>query len=76
MKMAVFWDVVWQKSTDISGVLAASISVIPLMTEAASTYEMVNFYQTTWCNIPEDSHLYTCCYENLESHKISGRMIL
>jgi hypothetical protein len=28
------------------------------MMEAASTSEtLVNFYQTTWCNIPEDSHL-------------------
>jgi hypothetical protein len=23
---------------------------------------------TTWCNIPEDSHLHTCCHDNLKSH--------
>jgi hypothetical protein len=42
MKMAVFWDVV----------------PITPMTEAVSTSEtLVNIYQTTWHNIPEDSHL-------------------
>jgi hypothetical protein len=41
-----------------------------LMMEAASTPEMlVNFYQTTWCNIPEDSHLHTRHHENLKSHQ-------
>jgi hypothetical protein len=30
-----------------------------LMMEAVSTSEMlINIYQTTWCNIPEDSHFY------------------
>jgi hypothetical protein len=39
-------------------VLAASI--IALVVEATSTSEMfVNFYQRTWHNIPEDSHLNT-----------------
>jgi hypothetical protein len=34
--------------------------------EAASTCETsVNFYQTTWCNNLEDSHLYTCHHDNL-----------
>jgi hypothetical protein len=32
--------------------------LIALMMEAVSTSETsVNFYKTTWCNIPEDSHL-------------------
>jgi hypothetical protein len=36
--------------------------LIALMMEAASTYETsVNFYQSTWCNNPEDSHLHVCC---------------
>jgi hypothetical protein len=39
------------------------------MMEAANTSEMlVNFYQTTQCNNPEDSHLHTHCCENLKSH--------
>jgi hypothetical protein len=44
--------------------------LIALMMEAASTSEKsVNFYQTTRCNNPEDSHLRTRCYrENLKSH--------
>jgi hypothetical protein len=36
--------------------------------EAASTSETsVNFYQTTWSNIPEDSCLYTRRMEKLKS---------
>jgi hypothetical protein len=26
----------------------------------AALETLVNFYQTTWCYNPEDSHLYTC----------------
>jgi hypothetical protein len=29
---------------------------------------MMDGYQTTWCNDPEDSHLYTRHHENLKSH--------
>jgi hypothetical protein len=39
--------------------------LIALMMEAVSTFETsVNFYQTTRCNIPEDSHLHLppCSY--------------
>jgi hypothetical protein len=44
----------------------ASITV--LMMEAASTSEtLLNFYQTTRHNIPEDSHLHTRRRENLKS---------
>jgi hypothetical protein len=58
MKMAVFWD-------------AAHNLFTALMMEAVSTSETsVNFYQTTWRNIPEDSHLYTRSSENLKSHKV------
>jgi hypothetical protein len=43
--------------------------LIALMMEAASNSETsVNFYQTIWCNIPEDSCLHTCHHENLKSH--------
>jgi hypothetical protein len=34
----------------------------------------INFYQTTWHNFPEDSHLHTHCHENLKSH-LDERMI-
>jgi hypothetical protein len=45
-------------------VLAAYI--IRVMMEAASSSEtLVNFYQITWRNNPEDSHLYTRYRENL-----------
>jgi hypothetical protein len=40
-----------------------------LMMKAVSTSETwVNFYQTTWRNIAEDSHLHTHCHDNLKSH--------
>jgi hypothetical protein len=42
-----------------------------LMMEAASTSEtLVNFYQTTRRNNPEDSHLHTHRHENLKYHSI------
>jgi hypothetical protein len=50
-------------------VFAASVTrVITLIMEAASTFEMANFYQTTWHNNPEDSNLHTHQCQNLKSH--------
>jgi hypothetical protein len=71
MKMAVFWVVVpcsLVKFTNVSEVLVASIiRAMRAMVEAAKTSEMlVNFYQTTWCYNPEDSHLHPRCHENLK----------
>jgi hypothetical protein len=48
--------VVWYILTDVSEELIASSET------------SVNTYQTTWCNIPEDSHLHTRGRENLKSH--------
>jgi hypothetical protein len=62
--------VFWETFTDVSEVPAAfSIGKkIVLIMEAVSTSETsVHFYQNTWCNIPEDSHLHTRCRENLKS---------
>jgi hypothetical protein len=48
---------------------SANSLFITMMMEAVSSFEMsVNIYQTTECNIPKDSHLYTHCHENLKSH--------
>jgi hypothetical protein len=61
--------VIWWKLTDLSEVLTATIILITLMMEAVSTSEtLVNFYQTTERNIPEDSHLHTSHHENLKFH--------
>jgi hypothetical protein len=67
--------------TDVSEVLAASNALvvsevfatsITLMMEAASTSKtLVNFYQTTLRNNPEDSHLerklmlFECCLQSI-----------
>jgi hypothetical protein len=46
-----------------------AFSIIVLMMEAASTFEMSeNVYQTTWHNNPEDSHLHTRRLKNLKSY--------
>jgi hypothetical protein len=45
--------------------------MIALMMEAVSTSEtLVNFYQTTRRNNPEDSHLHTRRRENLKSYRL------
>jgi hypothetical protein len=50
----------WNTFTGVLEVLIA------LMMETASTSETsVNFYQTTWRNNPEDSHLHIRHRENL-----------
>jgi hypothetical protein len=46
-------------------------SIMALMMEAASTPEkLVNFYQTTQRNNPEDSHIHTHHHENLKSYSV------
>jgi hypothetical protein len=55
MKMAVFWVVAPCNLLEIYWHFS---KLIALMMESASTSEMlVNFYQTTCRNNPEDSHL-------------------
>jgi hypothetical protein len=45
--------------------------IIILMMDAVSISEvLVNFYETTWCNIPEENHLHTLCPENLKTHLV------
>jgi hypothetical protein len=39
-----------------------------MMEAARSSETLVNFYQTTWCYNPEDSHRHTHCHENLKSY--------
>jgi hypothetical protein len=45
--------VVWQKFTNVSEVLAASILIDPMMEAARTSETLVNFYQTTRRDIPE-----------------------
>jgi hypothetical protein len=40
-----------------------------IMEVISSSETSVNIYQTTWCCIPEDSHLHTCGRENHKSHR-------
>jgi hypothetical protein len=74
--MTVFWDVALCSLVevyDFSEMLAASISRVNLMMEAASTSEtLVDFYQTTRSNNSEDSHLHIHQCENLKSQFYSN----
>jgi hypothetical protein len=65
--LAVFWVVAPCSLVDVY----QRFRGIALMMEVASTSEMlVNFYQTTLRNNPEDSHLRTHRRENLKSNFI------
>jgi hypothetical protein len=72
-KMAVFWFVAPCSLVEVYRRFRGAYCLhhecsIALMMEAASTSEMsVNFYQTTRCNKPEESHLHTRRRENLKS---------
>jgi hypothetical protein len=71
LKMTVFWYVVPCSLVEVYQHFRGACCLhnqgdVALMMEAASTPETsVNFYQTIWCNIPEDSHLHTHHHENL-----------
>jgi hypothetical protein len=42
------------------------------LVDIESSSEMsVDIYQTTWCCMPEDSHLHIHFHENLKTHKIT-----
>jgi hypothetical protein len=54
MKRTVFWDVALCSLIEVCRRFRGAIA---MMMEAVSTSETsVNFYQTTWRKIPEDSH--------------------
>lgn len=55
LSSGMFHCVVWQKFTNALKVLAASI----ICSDGGCSkhlWNVGNFHQTTWCNIPEDSH--------------------
>jgi hypothetical protein len=64
----------WYKFTDISDVPA--VSIIRVMTPALrwNTSEiLINFYQTTWFNIPGDSHLLKITADGKMQNKETGK---
>jgi hypothetical protein len=51
--------------------------IITLMMEAASSSETsVNVYQTTWCSIPEDSHLHILVFFCVKFSAVTGLPLL
>jgi hypothetical protein len=68
----MLYRIVWKMLTDVSEELTASI----IRVEAVSSSETsINMYQTTRCNVPEDSHLHTRRSENLRSHPFQVKAI-
>jgi hypothetical protein len=60
--------VVWEKLTDVSEVLPASI-IVALMMEAVSTSATsLNLFQAALRDIPEDSHFLTVLLQNICSY--------
>jgi hypothetical protein len=41
---------------------------VMMMAIISTSKTLINFYETIWCNNPEDSQLHTCRRENLKSH--------
>jgi hypothetical protein len=64
--MAIFWDVAPCSLVDNDQHFKVIIALMKKTTSFSET--MVNIDQTTWYKIPEASHLYTQCCENLNSH--------
>jgi hypothetical protein len=64
--MAVFWDIALFCSLVDND--QRFIIITLMMKVVSSTKMLVSIYQTSWCNIPEDSHLHTCHCEDLKSH--------
>jgi hypothetical protein len=51
--------------------LLGCCTIITLIMDAARTSEtLVNVYQTTQRDLPEDSHLHIHCCENLQFHRL------
>jgi hypothetical protein len=68
--MTVFWDVAPCSLVEIDRRFTGAYCLHYEGDEAVSTSEtLINFYETTRCNIPEDSHHHTRSRENLKSHK-------
>jgi hypothetical protein len=81
--------VAWNKFTDVSDVLTASIigvnSLFTLMIEAVMMMEevstsetSVNLFEIKWRNIPEDSHIHIRRLENLkyQCYNVFGDSVL
>jgi hypothetical protein len=75
VKTAVFWDVTPCSLVEVDQHFRGAYSLhLTLLMKTVHTPEtLVNFYQTTWCNIPEDSLLRTCHHENLKSRLFQGQ---
>jgi hypothetical protein len=72
IKQSVFWRNMWKHwswTSEFTLLIGCSAYSSTLKMEATRSYEQsVNFYQTTWRHIPEDSTLHKHRRQNLKSH--------
>jgi hypothetical protein len=65
MKTPVFWDVAPCSLVEIDQHFGGACFL------HHKDDESVSFYQTTWCNIPEDGHLHVCPSFGIVLSKVS-----
>jgi hypothetical protein len=65
--LGLLLHVVWYKFVSISVMLSTFIIRTMIMEAQKTSEASATFYQTTWCNNPEDSHLHTHHCEELKT---------
>jgi hypothetical protein len=68
MKMTIFWDVAPCSVVETDRRFRGAIAFVMEIVSISET--SLNFYQTTWRNIPEDSNFHIRRRENLKSHSL------
>jgi hypothetical protein len=72
-KMTVMWDITLCSVVELDQHLRGAYCLQHQGKDGGSTHfwniSLLN--ETTWCHVPKDCHLYTCCCENLKSHSLA-----
>jgi hypothetical protein len=76
LTMTVFWDVTQCGLVDTDRRFRVAYCLHHKTDAVSSTETSVNIYQTTRCNVAEDSHLYTRRHENVKPHQANKLLIL
>jgi hypothetical protein len=63
----VFWDVVSCSLIEIDWCFRGAYCLAMMTATVITSETLIDFYQTTWCKIPEDRYLHIHRHENLKS---------